>query len=191
MGGRIYITGDGADGGAGKPLNDPLFTGDPTLGACMPNIRRAVELGDFIFVVSSKLERVQQYVVGCFRVKEKISAIQAYARFPQNRLRLDQSGHLQGNIIVQADGTQHPLDRHDPNSLARRLENYIVGADPIALVTPEEIELGRAESLSTVSRVLGKPLGNRMIDVMGRSSKLSEAQAEELAQWLASVKARA
>ncbi|MEJ0022791.1 MAG: hypothetical protein WDN76_04695 [Alphaproteobacteria bacterium] len=74
MAGFIYITGDGADPEAGKPLNDPLFTKVPTLGACMPNIRRNISLGDHIFVVSSRLEGVQQYVCGAFQVDAKISA---------------------------------------------------------------------------------------------------------------------
>ncbi len=191
MSGYIYITGDGADPGAGNSLNDPLFTHVPTLGACMPNIRRAVSLGDHIFVVSSKLEKVQQYVLGGFQVDKKISAIQAFKQFPENRLRLDENGKLQGNVIVQANGKQHPLDRHDSESLARRVENYIVGKNPVALTTPKEVEIARAESMREVAQALGKRPANRMIDVMGRFSKLSDEGVDQLLAWLSSVKARA
>lgn len=191
MAGYIYITGEGADPGAGRPLNDPLFTRVPTLGACMPNIRRSVSLGDYIFVVSSKLEKVQQYVLGGFQVDKKINAIQAYAQFPENRLRLDENGKLQGNVIVQENGQQHPLDRHNAESLARRVENYIVGKNPIELALPTEVELGRAESINAVARALGKSPANRMVDVMGRFSKLSDEGVNDLLAWLSSVKARA
>jgi hypothetical protein len=94
MKGYIYITGNGADPALRDNLNDPLFSKIPTLGACMPNIRRLVTRGDFIFVVSGRTPAVQQYVVGGFRVEERISALAAYDRFPENRLSLDHDGQL-------------------------------------------------------------------------------------------------
>ncbi|MEJ0022790.1 MAG: hypothetical protein WDN76_04690 [Alphaproteobacteria bacterium] len=39
--------------------------------------------------------------------------------------------------------------------MAKRIENYIVGRDPIALVTPTEVALARAESLQTIAKIVG------------------------------------
>ena len=184
MKGYIYISGGGADPEVHDNLNDPLFSKVPTLGACMPNIRRLVEEGDYVFVVSGKTVGVQQYVVGGFKVAEKISALAAYERFPENRLYVDDNGIKRGNIIVLPDGSQHPDDDHDSATFQNRIENYLVGVDPVALETPQEVERGRRQTLEKLSSILGRPRGNRVIDVMGRWAKLSEPQVKELLAWL-------
>jgi Nucleotide modification associated domain 2 len=186
--GYIYVTGHGTDPAARQNLNDPLFTRVPTLGACMPNIRRLVFPGDFIFVVSGKVPQVQQYVVGGMRVEEKISMLAAYKRFPENRLHLDANGRVQGNVIVTSKGTQHPLDHHSADTFAERVKNFIVGSDPVALESEREVELGRAQTLPKLSDVLGKR-GNRVIDVMSRWAKVDEAQVRDLLSWLQGIKA--
>ena len=189
MKGYIYITGTGADPGRGN-FNDPLFTRVPTLGACMPNIRRLVVPGDYIFVVSGKVPSVQQLVVGGLRVKEKIDAIAAYNRFPENRLVRDDNGIVQGNIIVTANGKKHPLDHHQQDSFAARVQNFVVGSSSVSLKTPKEIALGRDQTLGKLSDVLGKK-GNRVIDVMSRWAKLDERQVDDLVNWLRGIKAEA
>jgi len=188
--GYIYITGSGADPGARKNLNDPmLFSRTPTLGACMPNIRRLVIPGDFIFVVSGKIPAFQQYVVGGMKVKEKIDALAAYERFPQNRLQEGSHG-LEGNVIVSSSGKQHPLDHHDPGTFAERINNFIVGSNPVALRSDREVELGREQTLGKLSDVLGKR-GNRVIDVMSRWARLDQSQVEDMLLWLRGIKATA
>jgi hypothetical protein len=122
------------------------------------------------------------------RVKDKIDALVAYERFPQNRLRIDNSGKLQGNIIVAPDGAQHRLDRHDPETFSNRVKNFIVGSHPIALQTEAEVAIGREQTLPKLSQLLGKP-GNRLIDVLSRWSKLDEAQVRDLVAWLQGIKA--
>lgn len=190
MKGYIYITGSGADPGARKNLNDPmLFSRTPTLGACMPNIRRLVIPGDFIFVVSGKIPAFQQYVVGGMKVKEKIDALAAYERFPQNRLQEGSHG-LEGNVIVSSSGKQHPLDHHDPGTFAERINNFIVGSNPVALRSDREVELGREQTLGKLSDVLGKR-GNRVIDVMSRWARLDQSQVEDMLLWLRGIKATA
>lgn len=188
MKGYVYITGNEADPGLHNNLNDPLFSKSPTLGACMPNIRRVVTVGDYIFVVSGKTPSVQQYVVGGFRVREKISALAAYDRFPGNRLRLDGDGKLQGNIIVNPDGSKHELDGHAIDSFEARIQNYIVGEAPVELRTPAEVEKGRAQTLDRLATILERPKANRVIDVMGRWSKLDEGQVNKMLDWLKSIK---
>jgi hypothetical protein len=186
--GYIYITGTGTDPFARGNLNDPLlFTRTPTLGACMPNIRRLVLPGDFVFVVSGKVPGVQQYVVGGMRVEEKITALAAFRRFPDNRLHRNANGLVWGNVVVDSKGRQHPLDHHPSQTFSERVKNFIVGSNPVALETPEEVAVGRDQTLPKLSRLLGKK-GNRVIDVMSRWSKLDEAQVRELIAWLEGIK---
>lgn len=189
MKGYIYITGSGADPARHRNLNDPMFRGRPTLGACMPNVRRLVLPGDHVFVVSGATAGVQQYVVGGFQVAEKISALAAYQRFPENRLKLDAEGKLVGNIIVEPNGDQHALDRHRPETFSRRIENYLVGMNPVALETPAEVARGRDETLDQLSMILNRPRANRVIDLMGRWAKLDAAQVQNTLDWLRGIKA--
>lgn len=190
MKGYIYITGAGADPGARQNLGDPLFGRTPTLGACMPNIRRVVFPGDWIFVVSSKIPAFQQYVVGGMRVREKIDALAAYRRFPENRLRKDENGKISGNVIVTPQGKQHPLDHHAEGSFENRIKNFIVGDNAVSLQTEREVALGRAQTLPKLSEMLGKR-GNRVIDIMSRWSKLDEGQIKDMLTWLQGIKATA
>jgi hypothetical protein len=189
MAGYIYITGTNTDPGAKQNLNDPVFAPRPSLGACMPNMRRVVSLGDYIFVVSGSTRGVQQYVVGGFKVEEKISALAAYRRFPENRLRIDGDGRLQGNIIVDNRGKQHELDRHDPGTFTTRIEDFIVGADPVVLATPGQIARGRSETLEQLAAIMQKKRANRVIDIMGRWAKLNESQVRQTLDWLGGITA--
>ncbi|WP_149537783.1 Nmad2 family putative nucleotide modification protein [Siccirubricoccus phaeus] len=188
MKGYVYITGTGADPALRGNLNDPLFTTIPTLGACMPNVRRFVSKGDWIFVVSGKVPGVQQYVVGGLQVAEKINTLAAYERFPENRLARDAGGKVVGNIIVHADGTQHPLDHHPLDTFESRIENFIVGGNAVALDTPNQVEIGRAQTLGKLSEILVRPRANRVIDVIGRWSKLDEVQIGKMLDWLSGIK---
>ncbi len=187
MDGYIYITGSGADPAERDNLSDPLFGKTPTLGACMPNIRRVVRPGDYIFVVSAKIPTVQQYVIGGIRVAEKIDALAAYHRFPENQLHVDGEGKLRGNIIVTPEGTQHPLDHHRPATFEQQIKNFVVGDQSVVLDKEQEVALGRAQSLEKLSAVIGKR-GNRVFDIIGRSAKLQDAQVRELLDWLRGIK---
>lgn len=187
MKGYIYITGTGTDPGVYGNLNDPILTAKPSLGACMPNLRRVVTLGDYVFVVSGATRGVQQYVVGGFQVAEKIDALTAYKRFPENRLRVDELGNVQGNVIVDDSGKQHPLDHHDPLTFTRRIEDYLVGKNPVALTMPDQIERGRAETLEKLATILERPRTNRVIDLMGRWAKLNEGQVNQTLDWLRGI----
>jgi hypothetical protein len=153
----------------------------PTLGACVPNIRRAVHVGDYIFVVSGRVTGERQFIVGGFKVKEKIDALRAFKKFPENRLHLDENGNLLGNIIVNGRGQQHPLDEHD--SFENRIENYIVGADPVVLQTPAQQKAARRDTVDFLTKLFGKP-GDRVHDVIGRHRKLDEKQVNQMLLWL-------
>src|SRR3954470_14708240 len=102
MTGKIFITSTGYDPDKGKHVKDPYLGPCPTLGACRPDIRERLQKGDQIFVVSGKIATAKQYVIGGFEIAEKISAIEAYYRFPEHRLRRRDDGQITGNVIVNA-----------------------------------------------------------------------------------------
>ena len=187
MKGYIYTMSSGYDAilGRHKHLNDPSFDKVPTLGACMPNIRRLVSRGDHIFVVSGSVDGVQQYVVGGFEVDEKINALTAFERFPENRLRYLDDGSLHGNIIVDEKGKHHQLDDHDKFEM--RIENYIVGRNPLSLSKIDEIERARQESLPFLQKTF-RTRGDTVFSVLGRWRRMNEHQVEEMNVWLRSMK---
>jgi hypothetical protein len=182
--GEIFITSSGYDPQQGKLVKDPYLGPAPSLGICRPDIRKRVVPGDYIFVVSGKVAGVQQYVIGGFEVEEKIHAMAAFQRFPDQRLHLSE-GQLAGNIIVNSRGKQHKLDGH--RGFERRIDNYIVGKNPIALTTPEQIARGRAETLDVLREIMMKP-GRAPLNVIGRGSKLTQDQVLQLRDWLFSIK---
>jgi len=181
MTGYIYTMGAGADPGHGWIMNDPIFGDVPTLGACVPNIRRAVEEGDYIFVISGRVQNEKQFVVGGFAVDEKISAMAAFKRFPEYRLQRNDSGQVLGNVIVNGRGEHHPLDDHD--GFEKRIQNYIVGRDPIVLTTPVQQRIARESTVDFLSHLFGKS-GRRVFDIIGRHRKMSTEQVEVTIEWL-------
>jgi len=178
--GEIFITSSGYDPQMGKLVKDPYLGDVPSLGICRPDIRKRVMPGDYIFVVSGKVPGFQQYVIGGFEVEEKIHAMTAFRRFPEQRLHLN-DGQLAGNVIVNSRGQQHKLDQH--NAFERRIDNYVIGKNPIALTTPEEVTRGRAETLDVLREIMMKP-GKAPLNVIGRGSKLTQDQVLQLRHWL-------
>jgi hypothetical protein len=183
--GKIFVTSSGYDPEKGKHVKNPYLGPNPSLGACRPDVREQLQKGDHIYVVSGKVPNVDQFVMGGFEIAEKISAIEAYERFPEQRLSLLPDGEVTGNVIVTADGKQHELDHHD--QFARRIQNYVVGTNPIALVTPEEVEEGRRRTLEILREVFQKK-GNSIREIIGRCSTLTENQILKLRALLDAVK---
>jgi hypothetical protein len=95
---------------------------------------------------------------------------------------------LTGNVIVDAGGAQHELDTHDTATFAKRISNYIVGTDCIALNDPAEIALGREQTLDVLREVFKKNGGSPFEIVGHYGSKLTEDQVIELRKWLLSLK---
>lgn len=184
MNGYIYTMFAGADPGHGWVMNDPIFGKTPTLGACVPNIRRAVELGDYIFVVSGRVQGERQFVIGGFQVQDKLNALAAYKKYPENRLRIGEDGNVRGNIIVNSRGEHHHLDEHD--NFERRIENYIVGGNPVVLESPRQFSAAREDTLDVLSEVFGKK-GPRVFDIIGRQHRMDPKQVEQMLAWLKSI----
>ena len=124
--------------------------------------------------------------MGGFEIAAKMTALEAYSLYPEQRLRARDDGQLTGNIIVDSNGMQHQLDSH--NSFDHRTMNYVVGRNPLALTTDQEIAQGRAETLEALQEILGKK-GTTPFKVVGHyGSRLSEAQVTKLRDWLESIK---
>ena len=182
---KIFVTSSGYDPDKGKHVKDPYLGPRPTLGACRPDIREKLQKGDQIFTVSGKVPDVPQLVMGGFEIAEKIPAIEAYERFPDLRLRKREDGQLTGNVIVNAEGKQHELDGH--NEFDRRIQNYIVGTNPIVLATPAEIAEGRRLTLEILLDVFGKK-GDSVRSIIGRCSNMNEKQVEKLRRLMEALK---
>lgn len=189
MKGYIYTMFKGADPSKGWTLNDPIYGRVPTLGACMPNIRRLVERGDHIFTISGQVETVSQYVVGGFEVDKKINALAAFKELPENRQKKMEDGSLQGNIIVNQDGTQSEVDYH--SNFEKRVENYVIGKNPVVIESPQEVEIARAETIQMLAEVFNIPKQRNVKDMIGRWRKLDGVQIEHLREWLIEIKRNA
>lgn len=186
--GKLFITSKGYDPERGKHVKDPYLGKNPSLGACRPDIRKVVNPGDYLFFVTGRVNGFKQYVMGSFQVAQKIDAMTAYQRFPGQRLHLLPDGQLNGNVVVDLAGRKHPLDSHKATSFAQRIPNYVVGKNPIAIVTPEEVDRARAETLGVLRRVLGRD-GATPFQVIGRwGTTLTQSQVEALLEWLHSFK---
>ena len=185
--GKIFITSSGYDPQFGRHVKDPYLGPNASLGACRPDVRRQVNKGDHIFVISGKLPNVRQFVMGGFEVLKKLSAQEAYEMFPDRRLHLLEDGQLAGNIVVDANGVQHQLDEHDPATFANRVSNYIVGGNSIALIKPREIALGREQTLDALREILRKNGGSPWEIVGHYGSRLTEEQVHQLREWLRSL----
>lgn len=185
----IFVS-PGSDPGAGRALVDPMLSSSkPTMGTCRPDLRRMVKPGDHIFVVSGSLGRTyKQYVIGGMQIDEKLEdQLEALRRLPQNALRVEGKNKA-GNIIALPDGSQHPQDRH--SNFESRIRNYVLGKNAVVLETPREVELGRERSVDILSALFDRR-GTRIQHVMGRSRKLSDAQAERLRRALEDIKQEA
>jgi len=186
--GKIFITSSGYDPQLGKHVKDPYLGPNASLGACHPGIRGQISKDDHIFVISGKLPNVRQFVMGGFQVVAKVDAREAYKMFPDRRLQLREDGQLTGNVIVDADGGQHQLDNHNPATFARRISNYVVGNKTIALVKPNEIALGREQTLDALREILKKSGGSPWEIVGHYGSQLTEEQVHQLREWLLSIR---
>jgi hypothetical protein len=187
--GKIFITSTGYDPQLGKHVKDPYLGDNPSLGACRPDIRKKVAPGDHIFVISGKIKQAPQFVMGGFEVAAKMPSSVAYKQYPDQRLHKRADGQLTGNIIVNARGEQHRLDTHKSETILRRIDNYVIGKNPIALVSDAEIAKGREQTILVLSDILQRPGSTPFEIVGGRAGyELSEKQVLRLLEWLRSLK---
>lgn len=186
MKGYIYTMFQGADPGMGWHQTDPIFGSPPTMGACMPNIRRAVERGDYVFSISGRVQNAKQYIVAGIQVAEKINALAAYERFPQYRQMQLDDGSLRGNIIVDKSGKRNSFDYHT-GELRKRIENYVIGKKAVVIEKPAAIERARIETPLILSSLFGKE-GTKPSEIIGRWRKMDSHQVNDLLQWMQSIR---
>jgi len=175
----------GADPAEGWEMTDPIYGKTPTLGACMPNIRRAVEKGDYIFSVSGRVKNASQYVVGGFSVDEKINALAAFKRFPENRMKVSKDGLLTGNIIIDGNGKHLKFDYHSNHE--KRIENYIIGKDPIVIEGEKRVQKAREETLYMLNTLFGKN-EDAVHKIIGRWRKLDSMQIKDILSWMNQIR---
>lgn len=186
MFGKIIITRSGYDPERGRHIKDPYLGDTPSIGACRPDVRKRIQIGGQLYVITGKVKDLPQLVLGGFEVAEKISALEAFHRFPDQRLHARKDGQLEGNVITDDRGKQHRLDDH--TNFDERAKNYIIGRNPIVLTNPRELALGREQTLEALQDILKKK-GARPIDIVGRWGRdLTEKEAERLKKWLLSIK---
>lgn len=185
MKGYIYTMYSGADPSQGWTMTDPIYGKVPTLGACMPNIRKSVEKNDYIFSISGKIQNVKQYVVGGFSVDEKINALAAFNRLPENRMHINPTGVLSGNIIVDENGKHVEADYH--SNYEKRIENYIIGKNPIVIEGEKQVEKAREETLYMLNQLFGKEESS-VYKIIARWRKLDEAQIKDLLGWMNDIR---
>lgn len=189
MAGYIFVS-PNSDPGMGRPLLDPLLGSGrrPTMGTCRPDLRRYVQVGGSIFVISGSLgKHIPQYVIGGLDVDSKLeSQLEAFDKYPENRLNFDEKGGRSGNIIVTAAGEQHERDSH--TKFDSRIKNYLEGSNQVVLESTKEIELGRAHSLDILARVFDLPKAATIREIIGRNRKLSDKQVGLLRDALSQLK---
>lgn len=189
---KIFITRQGYDPQMGKHVKDPYLGATPSIGACRPDFRRVLKVGDELYVISGRVAGVDQFVMGGFEIAEKMTVAEAHRKYPGQRLRKLPDGQLTGNIIADEKGEQHALDTHDrgkPEKYERRIKNYTVGKNPIVLESDSEINRGRIETMDAL-RYIFKKDGDKPIDIISRAGRnMTVDQAHQMREWLSSIKA--
>ena len=117
-------------------------------------------------------------------MNEKIDALEAHSRFPAYRLSRADNGQVTGNIIVNKEGRHHPLDDHD--KFESRMKDYLVGGSSVHVTSPEGIARGREETVAKLGEIFDKP-SNRCFDIVPRHRKMTEAQIDEMHDWLTNL----
>src|SRR6266516_1867300 len=108
--------------------NDPHFwTSPPTWGICRSDLRRKVNLGDYVFFVLPKHARHPQMIFGYIRVIEKINHVTAFSRANLVTKRMGKKDP-NGNIIVNSRGRYNRFDLGAHQRIFEKVKpEYVVG----------------------------------------------------------------
>ena len=192
MEGRIYISGAfttvnrGKCGGVGWRDNDPHFWKvPPTWGICRTDFRRTINIGDYVFFVLPKASKLPQMVYGYFKVREKISHVQAFRRPELRRKRM---GHKNsnGNIVVDARGRYNRFDGgHHKERFDDIKRFYVIGSTKESdFLSEERIRKMAPRFVSKLNRIF-EARGGSVFGIIGRKGKrMSKQQVSRLLRWL-------
>jgi hypothetical protein len=193
MGNFIYIAGsfetvNRSECGRGKASidNDPHFwSSPPTWGICRNDLRRKLDVGNYIFFVLPKNGKHSQMIFSYIRAEEKISHIDAYHRSQLVSKRMGNK-NPNGNIIVDARGKYNPFDagahKHSFNKIK---QEYVIGKQGTSkFLSVKKIESLAPYFVSKLSEITGKR-GTRTIEIISRYGlELSVSQVQQLISWI-------
>lgn len=142
MKGYIYIEGYFKTVNILDPVldNDPHFwVSPPTWGICRNDLRKCMEVGDYIFFVLPKYSNYgpnAQMIFGYFKVEKIISHSQAHTEYPQKRMK---RGKVNGNIIVDEIGLYNRFDKGIHKDKFNEIKYYyVVGSLKNSEFLPQE-----------------------------------------------------
>ncbi len=184
MEGRIYISGvfttvnrNKCGGGVGWLDNDPHFwEPPPTWGICRTDFRRVIKVGDYIFFVLPKASELPQMVYGYFRVREKITHMQAFRR-PELRHKRMAHKKPNGNIITDAHGRYNQFDDgHHKDRFDKIKPYYVIGDAKESKFFSEETIRKFAPGFPAI---LNRVFGTRRKSVFGTIGRKGRRMSEE------------
>lgn len=193
MKGRIYISGafttvsrSKCGGGKGWLDNDPHFwTQPPTWGICRTDFRRVIREGDYIFFVLPKKSKLPQMVYGYFRVKEKLTHMEAYSRSELHHKRMGKK-NPNGNIIVDENGRYNRFDGGVHKSKFEQIrQHYVIGSrQESEFLTEERITELAAGFVPQLNEIFGTNRDS-VVGVIGRGGRrMTATQVHTLLTWL-------
>jgi hypothetical protein len=191
--GRIYISGlfttvnrGKCGGGVGWLDNDPHFWNwPPTWGICRTDFRRVINVGDYVFFVLPKASELPQMVYGYFKVRERITHMQAFGR-PELRCKRMGKKIPNGNIIVDAHGRYNRFDGgHHKDRFAEIKRYYVIGeTNDGEFLSEDRIRRLAPGFLGALNRVFGTR-EKSVYGIIGRKGRrTSEEQVRGLLAWL-------
>ena len=191
--GRIYISGafttvnrSKCGGGVGWLDNDPHFwTQPPTWGICRTDYRRVIRKGDYIFFVLPKASELPQMIYGYFRVKDKITHVQAFNR-PELASKRMGNKNPNGNIIVDVNGQ---YDRFDGGAHKDRFDKiklyYVIGDESKSEFLAEKKIRQLAPGFLNALNEIFESKANSVFEVIWRSGRrMSKKKVNQLLAWL-------
>ncbi|MGA9059291.1 MAG: hypothetical protein WB763_22590 [Terriglobia bacterium] len=193
MEGRIYISGvfttvnrNKCGGGVGWLDNDPHFwRPPPTWGICRTDFRRVIKAGDYIFFVLAKASELPQMVYGYFKVRERITHVEAFC-CPDLRHKRMGNKVPNGNIIVDAHGRYSRFDGgYHKNRFDEIKPYYVIGdRNESEFLSEERIRQLAPGFVAVLNRLFGTRK-NSVFGIIGRKGRrMSEEQVRRLLAWL-------
>jgi hypothetical protein len=186
--GYIYIIETGVDPALYSDLADPTFGRPPTLGPRVPTVSVPRRLDIHRKRQGSRISTIRSRRAPGKRKGPRLGSLCAPAA-----KKVSARQGRQGERRYHCPGRRHArsLGLALVEGFGKRAGIFIIGSHAITLATPKEVEFGRPETFSILSRVPHRPTAERVIDVMSRMLKLEERQVQNMLKWLGDLKARA
>jgi hypothetical protein len=166
--------------------NDPHFwTQPPTWGICRTDLRRVIEVDDFVFFVLPRASPLPQMIYGYFRVCEKITHMAAYFRHNLHSKRM-RNKIPNGNIIVDAELRYNRFDGGRHRNRFERIKNYYIVGDEAEseFLAEQKIRRLAPAFLGILNDIFGTQKDS-VLGTIGRGGRrMSKEQVSHLLMWL-------